>query len=119
MSDNTCAVCKKVAHMKCSLCGLVWYCSPTCQKAHWAEHKPNCNQQAIEANSDEKRKESFCTSLNACATAYNAGEDDALVEVLRLTLDRMGKSNTRTALMKFGYKSMEDFAEIARLGKEA
>lgn len=26
----------------CSRCKKAWYCSPTCQEAHWPDHKPNC-----------------------------------------------------------------------------
>ncbi len=41
---NTCESCK--AFMKrpkrCSGCNIAWYCSTTCQKQHWKEHKPKC-----------------------------------------------------------------------------
>ncbi|KAJ7154858.1 hypothetical protein C8R43DRAFT_1186165 [Mycena crocata] len=29
----------------CAACGTVAYCSPTCQRAHWPEHKPKCLKQ--------------------------------------------------------------------------
>ncbi|KAJ7624460.1 hypothetical protein FB45DRAFT_1086110, partial [Roridomyces roridus] len=29
---------------KCSGCKLVWYCSRTCQKMHWPEHKEPCKE---------------------------------------------------------------------------
>ncbi|KAJ7154877.1 hypothetical protein C8R43DRAFT_438775 [Mycena crocata] len=29
----------------CAACGTVAYCSPTCQRAHWPEHKPECLKQ--------------------------------------------------------------------------
>jgi hypothetical protein len=28
----------------CSSCRAAWYCSTTCQRAHWAAHKPVCKQ---------------------------------------------------------------------------
>eukprot|EP00984_Skeletonema_dohrnii_P025434 scaffold14600_cov150-Skeletonema_dohrnii-CCMP3373.AAC.2 len=39
--------------MYCSRCRCVTYCSPECQKAHWAQHKPICdNKAAIKAKFD-------------------------------------------------------------------
>ncbi|KIK53008.1 hypothetical protein GYMLUDRAFT_250720 [Collybiopsis luxurians FD-317 M1] len=41
-----CAHCNNIRdgeHLKrCSGCLRVWYCSKECQKAHWPEHKPRC-----------------------------------------------------------------------------
>jgi len=38
--DKAPAVGKKL--MKCSGCGLAFYCCVDCQKADWAHHKVNC-----------------------------------------------------------------------------
>lgn len=32
---------------QCTRCKGVLYCSPTCQKAHWREHKPNCRTSTL------------------------------------------------------------------------
>ncbi len=42
---NYCASCHKQGPKKlCSRCESVRYCSRECQKAHWPEHKPNCQK---------------------------------------------------------------------------
>ncbi|TFY64473.1 hypothetical protein EVJ58_g2588 [Rhodofomes roseus] len=43
---NTCANCKGPATRRCTGCTAsefsVWYCTPQCQKTHWAEHRYEC-----------------------------------------------------------------------------
>lgn len=39
----------------CQQCGIAWYCSRECQKAHWKEHKLGCQQGAIAKESWETR----------------------------------------------------------------
>jgi hypothetical protein len=34
--------CNEEGKLKCSACGLVNYCSQTCQKSHWNSHKIFC-----------------------------------------------------------------------------
>jgi len=36
---NACVVCPLPGSKKCSQCKSVWYCSRSCQSAHWSEHK--------------------------------------------------------------------------------
>ena len=42
--ENECETCKKYAAKKCSACGLVFYCSPVCQKQDWTFHKVTCKR---------------------------------------------------------------------------
>lgn len=37
-----CTRCCKPSRLRCGKCGVVAYCSKTCQETHWAAHKPNC-----------------------------------------------------------------------------
>ena len=41
---NECEECVKPAEKKCSACGLVFYCSPACQKLDWKFHKITCKK---------------------------------------------------------------------------
>ena len=40
--NNECKVCGKAAELICSGCRRVHYCSRTCQRANWSDHKPSC-----------------------------------------------------------------------------
>ena len=44
--EPQCASChsKTVALHRCSGCKRVFYCSKTCQKNHWKEHRPECQK---------------------------------------------------------------------------
>ena len=44
-TSKQCAACQKelTEVLKCGGCGQVYYCSQSCQKANWAEHKKVCN----------------------------------------------------------------------------
>ena len=42
-SNRVCAVCTEVANKVCR-CKSVRYCSETCQRAHWKEHKAQCKR---------------------------------------------------------------------------
>ncbi|KAF2497351.1 hypothetical protein BU16DRAFT_559102 [Lophium mytilinum] len=37
-----CPICKKPTLRKCAACERISYCSPECQREHWAEHKFDC-----------------------------------------------------------------------------
>lgn len=41
-----CAACGKEGSMRCSRCKQVWFCSKSCQRAHWAMHKASCSPPA-------------------------------------------------------------------------
>jgi hypothetical protein len=41
---NECEKCMKHAIKKCSACGLVFYCTITCQKIDWVFHKATCRK---------------------------------------------------------------------------
>lgn len=41
---NVCEKCVKPASRLCSACGLVFYCSPACQKMDWKFHKVSCQK---------------------------------------------------------------------------
>ena len=48
--EDCCKVCGLTAGIRsCSICKLVHYCSPSCQKADWKEHKAACKQFASAA----------------------------------------------------------------------
>lgn len=42
--NNVCEKCLKHAPKMCSACGLVYYCSPVCQKLDWKFHKITCHK---------------------------------------------------------------------------
>jgi hypothetical protein len=47
VASDKCATCKgegKPKLLLCSKCKQIQYCSPTCQKADWKEHKKDCGQ---------------------------------------------------------------------------
>lgn len=42
---SVCAQCGDANNLKtCGACGVVFYCSSTCQKAHWKGHKSDCKR---------------------------------------------------------------------------
>ena len=52
MIQSECTFCRKLPSCdkdfpKCSRCRNVRYCSPSCQKLHWAQHKPNCQTRPV------------------------------------------------------------------------
>jgi hypothetical protein len=45
MKETACCDCKKIGtNVKCKGCNTVRYCSKTCQKRHWPEHKKQCTR---------------------------------------------------------------------------
>jgi hypothetical protein len=42
-----CAACAGAGAKRCARCKLVFYCSATCQKNHWAEHRKTCAKMCI------------------------------------------------------------------------
>ncbi|KAL1532363.1 Ubiquitin carboxyl-terminal hydrolase 19, variant 4 [Salvia divinorum] len=41
---DSCVVCGHLTKKQCAGCKMVKYCSEACQKSHWSEHKPRCNE---------------------------------------------------------------------------
>jgi len=41
---KACAVCGASTRAKCSKCCQVYYCTPSCQKVHWDEHRKSCKE---------------------------------------------------------------------------
>jgi len=41
-AQKLCSVCSKECHATCTRCWTAFYCSDTCQKADWKEHKLTC-----------------------------------------------------------------------------
>lgn len=56
MSKTCICICKKPAHLKCSRCRCVSYCSSECQKSDWKAHKPCCVDIALEIVNHVRRK---------------------------------------------------------------
>ena len=42
LPDRVCAVCSSHTRTKCSVCMQTYYCSSTCQRAHWSQHRDSC-----------------------------------------------------------------------------
>ena len=40
--ENECSACGKSARLGCDRCRIHFYCSPTCQKANWSQHRFFC-----------------------------------------------------------------------------
>jgi len=41
---RNCSSCGERGKVKCSGCGLAYYCGAACQKAHWKAHRPACKR---------------------------------------------------------------------------
>ena len=61
----------------CSRCGLVFYCSRDCQRAHWTDHKQTCIPKADRAPQHQKAVD---VSLGAASDAGVAGEMCAICQ---------------------------------------
>uniref|UniRef100_A0A1B6CVY0 MYND-type domain-containing protein n=1 Tax=Clastoptera arizonana TaxID=38151 RepID=A0A1B6CVY0_9HEMI len=52
---STCALCNKLALLKCGACKLVSYCNKEHQKQHWAQHKVSCRPFEVKSSSNSGR----------------------------------------------------------------
>ena len=63
---------------KCSQCEAAYYCSKTCQKAHWKVHKPACIA-AVAAKAQDATRQRLARAVRAKGKdKVEGGEDDAL-----------------------------------------
>ena len=44
LSGHLCHVCGNPCQFTCSGCETAYYCSASCQRAHWGSHKPSCKK---------------------------------------------------------------------------
>ena len=63
---------------RCSLCEIAYYCSKTCQRGHWKQHKAACIA-AVAARADDARRERLARAVREKGKdKVDDGEDDAL-----------------------------------------
>ena len=78
----TCFLCGKEGRSpplrRCSQCEIAYYCSKTCQRAHWKKHKAVCIA-AVTAKADDARRERLARAVREKGKdKVEGGEDDAL-----------------------------------------
>lgn len=47
--EQVCDFCGQASKLRCTRCHYARYCSKTCQRQHWTEHKYECKQSAVKA----------------------------------------------------------------------
>ena len=63
---------------RCSQCEIAYYCSKTCQRGHWKQHKAACIA-AVAARADDARRERLARAVREKGRdEVEGGEDDAL-----------------------------------------
>ena len=63
---------------RCSQCEIAYYCSKTCQKGHWKQHKAACIA-AVAAKAEDARRERLARAVREKGKdKVEGGEDDAL-----------------------------------------
>ena len=78
----TCFLCGKEGRSpplrRCSQCEIAYYCSKTCQRGHWKQHKAACIA-AVAARADDARRERLARAVRQKGKdSVEGGEDDAL-----------------------------------------
>ena len=78
----TCFLCQKQGRSpplrRCSQCEIAYYCSRTCQRGHWKQHKASCIA-AVAAKADDARRERLARAVREKGKhKVEGGEDDAL-----------------------------------------
>lgn len=77
VSNRACDLCGKTeAENRCAQCKQVWYCSRSCQRSAWKEHKLECKK-AVAAESTQKA--AAANSTPATPTNGNAAAEKTLV----------------------------------------
>ena len=72
MSVTSCDYCNSDhANLKCSKCKCVYYCSQTCQKKDWKEHRKKCEWSAHEALHFHAKETEMMAYLSVLADAAN------------------------------------------------
>ena len=63
---------------RCSQCEIAYYCSKTCQRGHWKQHKAACIA-AVAARAEDARRERLARAVREKGKdKVEGGEDDAL-----------------------------------------
>ena len=63
---------------RCSQCEIAYYCSKTCQRGHWKQHKAACIA-AVAAKAEDARRERLARAVREKGKdKVEGGEDDAL-----------------------------------------
>ena len=78
----TCFLCGKEGRSpplrRCSQCEIAYYCTKTCQRGHWKQHKAACIA-AVAAKADDARRERLARAVREKGKdRVEGGEDDAL-----------------------------------------
>ena len=75
--SESCATCgESNVSNKCSLCKMVRYCGPTCQKLHWSAHKKVCAKLKLRHDQEEAAKAANeAAEALACMQELDLGED--------------------------------------------
>jgi len=78
----TCFLCGKEGRSpplrRCSQCEIAYYCSKTCQKGHWKQHKAACIA-AVAAKAEDARRERLARAVREKGKdKVEGGEEDAL-----------------------------------------
>ena len=78
----TCFLCGKEGRSpplrRCSQCEIAYYCSKTCQRGHWKQHKAACIA-AVAAKADDAKRERLARAVREKGKdRVEGGEDDAL-----------------------------------------
>ena len=63
---------------RCSQCEVAYYCSKTCQRGHWKEHRAACIA-VVAAKADDARRERLARAVRIRGkNKVEGGEDDSL-----------------------------------------
>ena len=63
---------------RCSQCEIAYYCSKTCQRGHWKQHKAACIA-AVAAKAEDARRERLARAVREKGKGkVEGGEDDTL-----------------------------------------
>ncbi|KAG1952248.1 tudor domain-containing protein [Pimephales promelas] len=90
MDADFCTSCgEKGAEKRCSICKMVIYCGPACQKLHWFSHKKVCKML------QEQREKHEADSASRLQKQAKAEEDQALEETTG-TLEELSISQSKT-----------------------
>jgi|SRR5579872_1818827 len=106
-----CAQCSNKAAQRCSGCQVVYYCSPSCQTAHWEAHKKSC--QKFQSNIEYLRK-AFSTFVDkALETGQQKYIEQAMIfhlqTLMRATQDKACAHDETISIDSIAYKDLQQF----------